>query len=167
MPTLSRRHLQAILGVLKGRVEPIGMDLISIVERALRPSPKKRAVRKAKKVTRADKRAAKAEETAFIRKYVGRRSYGRCELRDPDSGQHCAADASEMDHFFSRRHGQSVETCWALCRAHHHLKTNSVPDAAWWLRAFVGHCAEYGYRTAALQAENRLAFVRARKAGAA
>lgn len=96
--------------------------------------------------------------TSKLRAEICKRADGACE--------HCGrwvglyGEWGELDHFHSRRVEESLETCWLLCGTAyipdgcHFKKTNSKPDAAYWLCAFIRHCGRYGYSTE--RAEARL-----------
>lgn len=98
---------------------------------------------------------------ASIAEAVLARAAGRCE--------HCGVhfDNSleggvEFDHALSRREPDSIDTIWALRRACHREKTDSIPDAATWLRCFAQHAARNGYRVAFEKALRRLQWVQQR-----
>lgn len=134
---------------------------IAEVERALRPSQKKKLVRKANKAARETKAKTKREARADIREAVLKRADGRCEA--------CATgftplNSAELDHFFGKARSEAVETCWALCRQCHAEKTDNEPSAADWLQYFVSHCGQFGYVSAAMWAKRRAAFVSVRSA---
>lgn len=108
------------------------------------------------------------EEWAQIRAEVLKRAAGKCE--------HCDIGTpmfSEADHFLGgsgrRLSLQSVYTVWNLDPMCHWEKTNSRPNAAFWLKSFIAHCERYshasdrwapgnadGYRHAASIAQARL-----------
>jgi hypothetical protein len=91
--------------------------------------------------------AARQTATAALRAAVMFRADGRCELEA--ANQRCVNNATELDHWLSgtgrRQQKQSVETTWALCRAHHVRRTRNYPNAAFWNELFADHCARYGY----------------------
>lgn len=68
----------------------------------------------------------------------------------------------ELDHALSRREPDSIDTVWALRRACHRSKTDSIPDATTWLRAFAQHASRHGYRVSFEKALRRLQFVQQR-----
>lgn len=78
---------------------------------------------------------------------------------------------AQLDHFFPRREGQSVETCWILRASCHLSKTRNEPDAASWFRKFIIHARMHArtdptgnYERALRKAQDRLAFVETRSA---
>ena len=92
------------------------------------------------------------------------RAAGKCE--------HCGLyfdnsleGAVELDHALSRREPDSIDTIWALRRACHRSKTDSIPDAATWLRAFAQHCARNGYRVSFEKTLRKLEWVQAKAVG--
>lgn len=107
---------------------------------------------KAARVRKTAKRATKREARQDVRGEVMKRASGCCE--------HCGASETdfsplELDHFFGRARAESVETCWALCRACHRRKTDNTPSAASWLQAFVTHAGLRGFADARSMAIRR------------
>lgn len=122
-----------------------------------RKTPMRRKAATTKKSTTAHrkrKRAERAEhnaETAEIREAVFERAGGKCEC-----SVGCQDVPSEMDHAVPRRHGQSVEACWALSSEHHKMKTENKPDALTWAQRFHRHCLIHGYEGEATKAKIRI-----------
>jgi nucleoside 2-deoxyribosyltransferase len=146
---------EAALALLEERYcTPVGAAL----DAALKP---KRSTQASKPRREANAKARK-EEWAAIREAVLKRADGKCE--SPGCGFELGMlqqpHPLEVDHFFGgtgrRRALQSVETCWALCRRCHRLKTANEPSAAYWLEDFIPHCARYGYSTPKAMALGRL-----------
>jgi hypothetical protein len=163
MRALSPKVLKTIRSLLLETVRDqdgrLLVQSVEAIDRALsvrKGSTQRRAAKREKKKTKRD-------ETAAIREAVLERAGDQCEFIYP-SGDRCSHFAEEMDHFFSRRNGQSVSSCWGLCGAHHRLKTDNSPSAAYWLESFIDHCQVHPKNLwmERKKAENRLAFVRAR-----
>jgi 5-methylcytosine-specific restriction endonuclease McrA len=101
-------------------------------------------------------RASKSKrraKTSDVRDQVMARADGCCE--------NCEMEYTdlEMDHFFGgslRRVMERLETCWALCRRCHHLKTINAPGRAAWLKRFIEHAKLHGYSDEASLAEGKL-----------
>lgn len=163
--SLSAKHANVLLKLAKmGRdmrqFSHIGTEhaAVAALESALKPSEKKRAVRRSKRETTKANAATKQVQTSTIRAAVMRRDW-RCNL--------CLREnlPLEFDHFFGRgKEPQSVENCWALCFDCHDDKTNNRPNAKAWLERFVNHCLEHGYMAAATKAQVRLDALRTMEA---
>ncbi len=165
MPALSKRLLKDIRTALSEGGDyshTRRAHLVYLLDAATKPSPKKRLVRSAKIKDRNAKKSKHREETAAIRRAVFKRALDMCEAGKVGDVLPCMHGASELDHFWGRRHGQSVESTWALCKRDHHFKTANEPSAAAWLRAFIHHCQFYGYLSEASKAQARLQFVETR-----
>lgn len=145
---LSRKAAQEILRAAPNMAVGDLGRAYSELQRALAPKPKSSQVRKTER-----KRRAKREETRDIYEQVAERAGGRCEACRL---MFTLLNPGELDHFRSRRHGQSVESCWLIHGGCHRQKTNNVPSAEFWLRAFIAHCERHGYRAEASRAEARL-----------
>ena len=147
--SLSLKHARAISAYLKD--DPVVSSVIDAaadeLRRQLAPKPRSSAVKRT-----AAKKRSKRKETSSIYEEVAKRAGGLCEC--------CTSSLltfrPELDHFTSRRHGQSVETCWMLCSACHREKTDNSPSAAWWLERFISHCERNGYSAEAERARSRL-----------
>jgi 5-methylcytosine-specific restriction endonuclease McrA len=133
---------------------PAAKELKAALAHASRASATRRTLRKPKEAKRKAKREARGE----VRAAVMDRAHGRCECCGSGDG------LLELEHFFGRARAESLETCWALCRACHRSKTDNDPSAAWWLKRFARHCEHYRYSEAEARARKRLAFVEARGA---
>jgi 5-methylcytosine-specific restriction endonuclease McrA len=129
-------------------------ELDAAIAKASRASATRRTLRKPKEAKRKAKREARGEVGAAVMD----RAHGRCECCGSGDG------LLELEHFFGRARAESLETCWALCRACHRSKTDNDPSAAWWLKRFARHCEHYRYSEAEARARKRLAFVEARGA---
>ena len=71
----------------------------------------------------------------------------------------------EIDHALGRKN--APETCdflWALHGDCHFRKTNSQPNAAFWVRAFADHCVKFGYIEAEQMALKRLDWLHSKAA---
>jgi hypothetical protein len=91
---------------------------------------------------------------------VATRANGRCEC-----GCKQRVPPGELDHMFGRKVEETEFVCWMLHPACHFRKTNSKPTAAYWLLVFMKHCGRHvgdGYVKAALEAEKKLAWLRAK-----
>lgn len=86
------------------------------------------------------------EETTGIYDVVAARADGVCEC---EFG--CNDSAEQMDHFVTRRHGQSVEGCWMLSARHHLQKTENRPSRLEWAERFYRHCLIHGYEAKAAE----------------
>lgn len=116
------------------------MDVLAVLDRALAVSPKKVA---AKKATASKKRAKRTEhnaETADLWQRAWVRSGGVCECGcgAPLLRGHPAL-TPELDHFVSRRHGQSIASVWLIARRCHAAKTANEPDWLFWAWKFGEH----------------------------
>ena len=69
-------------------------------------------------------------------------------------------DEGHFDHFFSRRHGEDVETGWLLCWQCDDAKTHNRPSAAVWLGRFTLHASLHGYKEATERAQVKLAVLK-------
>lgn len=95
---------------------------------------------------RAAKKAKTKRKTASVKAQIMKRAKGECEYANVRPGKPCSGEL-QHDHFFGgkdRIPRESVETGWALCHWHHHLKTLNVPDKAHWDAAFYDHCGIKG-----------------------
>ena len=101
--------------------------------------------------------------TQKLRQLLAARARGVCEC---GCGR-ALGDWGEVDHFFGVAKADETEfLCWLLHRDCHRAKTDNRPSAAHWLTAFMKHCAKYvgdGYRSAAYDAQEKLAWLTARK----
>ena len=70
----------------------------------------------------------------------------------------------ELDHFFSRRVSEAVETCWYLHRICHVEKHASKPNAAAWVRMFLEFTQRHGYVEAEQMALKRLDWIHSKAA---
>jgi 5-methylcytosine-specific restriction endonuclease McrA len=99
-------------------------------------------------------RRSKADETHAIRLQAFSRSGGSCEC---GCGRTISFASGELDHFHGKgKVKQALSNVWALTRDCHVAKTNSKPDARWWLEAFIQHCGRHGYKAEAEKAKARL-----------
>lgn len=107
-------------------------------------STKKVATRRMKRlkkfVTALEKRTARQE----VRALVMTRADGRCEAC---AFAFTALNPAELEHFFGKARGESLEACWALCKRCHREKTDSVPSARQWATWFIEHQKQHGYDT--------------------
>jgi hypothetical protein len=103
-----------------------------------KPDPRVSAFQKRRKEEEAKARAAHNAETARIREACVARAGSDCECG-------CGRLWAEMDHFYGRSKGQSVETCWMLSRDCHRAKTENRPTRAIWDATFQAHCLKHGY----------------------
>jgi len=133
-------------------------ELRTAIAKAQRASTTKRKLRQPK----AERKAAKAEETSAIRDAVMARSRGRCEC---GCGQVLGQFGDgQLDHFWGRAKApQSTQNCWMLAETCHRLKTLNKPSAESWLRDFIRHCERHSLLAEVVKARARLAFVLARK----
>jgi hypothetical protein len=103
------------------------------------------------------------EETAEIYRAVEKRSAGVCEC---GCGQPFSPKGTpsgpEMDHFFNRRHGQSVQECWMIRTDHHDQKTRYRPSRLHWLHLFRAHCLKHGYAVEVARCDVAIRFYRAK-----
>ena len=142
--SLSRRDAEALVRLADANrwawARTGANEAIDRLRSALKPSPKRTASKKERRTEKAKKRAEKNAETAAIREAVFKRARGFCEV--PGCGNiFTTFDPGELDHFHGRiRVKQSVESCWAICRADHRAKTDSRPSRAFWLEKFIQHC---------------------------
>jgi 5-methylcytosine-specific restriction endonuclease McrA len=120
------------------------------------PSTKASRFRSQARATKAAKRETKNAETAALREEAFRRAEWRCECGCRFPVRENTPGAGELDHFFSRRHGQSLEVVWVLAQACHRAKTDNRPSRATWLRLFITHCKRHGYAAARGRAERDL-----------
>lgn len=132
-------------------------ELESSISKAERTSSRRVLARKPK----AEKKAAKRDETSAIREAVFARAttfagHARCEFCDMNH-------ATDLHHVFGRiRVRQSVENTMAVCRWCHRRVTDNQPSAAHWLERTIRHLERYGYVAEVAKASARLAFVEAR-----
>ena len=93
------------------------------------------------------------------------RARGKCECCGEPLGFGFAAPT--VDHFLGRAKAEETEfLCWVLRADHHRAKTDNSPSAAYWIDKFLKHCSKYvgdGYRSAAYDAQEKLAWLTARK----
>lgn len=136
-------------------------------QRGMRRGPQKRQPKKISFRHPDDEAVSRAE----VRAAIVVRSEGFCECGCgervcDDRKTPCYPEArGEMDHFWGRRKApETVETCWFLRPGCHLAKTRNQPDAATWLRRFMGHCQRYAFITQLRKAQARLKFVETRNA---
>lgn len=130
--------------------------LAEVVDRALKPGLKAKAFRSARAAEKKSRAQLKREETSNIYKLVAIRAHDNCEC---GCGRTLVL-GSELDHFFGRgKAKQSVANCWFLHPDCHREKTDNMPSAGFWLRAFIAHASRQGYLAERWKAESRLAFV--------
>lgn len=73
----------------------------------------------------------------------------------------------ELDHFAGRRNApETAQTCWLLRRDCHRRKTESKPNAAFWVRAFYAHCERYEFTEQMEACLKRMDWLHARAASA-
>lgn len=84
---------------------------------------------------------------------VAARAAGRCEC---GCGASLSRWGQEADHFFGRRHAESLETVWMLAPRCHFAKTRNHPSRGEWLLKFIAHCGRHGYAAAAAEAQRKL-----------
>ena len=98
-----------------------------------------------------------------VRQACVERSGGLCEACRAQPG-------AELDHFFSRRNSEEVETCWMLCAGPngcHRRKTDGVGGRIEWLTTFARHCCVHGYVEVVDRCLKEISWVWAKKRGAA
>lgn len=163
MKALSRRTLLETRDVLVA-AEDHGINiggLVEAIDAVLRPSPKKKAAKKANTWLKKAKRLTKNAETSEKYRQVEARADGRCECG-------CglvftSMHPPELDHFWGRGKGpQSASNTWMLTSLCHKAKTSNRPSAAYWLRLFIHHATKHNYVNEIARAGNRLNFVEAR-----
>jgi hypothetical protein len=165
--SLSRRTAQAVLAQLEGKVSqqlwPESRE-VKELRVALAPRPRRVAARKATKQKKASKAKAHREETSGIYHEVAQRAAGRCE--------HCGFPfgpgfAPQLDHFWMRRNGQSVEECWLLSSICHARKEKERLSGPFWLQLFRDHAHRHGYSAQVAKCDEALRLMEAKASLAA
>lgn len=133
------------------------MDVLGLLDAVLRRTPLKRSGSIKRKAAIKPKRrsAEHVAETSDIRSRVFHRAGYMCEAE-------CWRAATDLDHQWSRRNGQSVETTWALCHAHHMEKTRNHPSRLHWLILYRQHAERHHYTAEIARAQAAIEYLAAK-----
>lgn len=152
---ISWKTAQALLAAVD-RLDDIDQGLIvgqRLAQDALRQAMAPKRSVKAHRTTKAKKDKTKQEKTSAVRRAVWARADERCEAcGDPGSG----FNPLDLEHFFRRVNGESLEECWLTCRRCHKAKHAGRPSVSWWLGRFIQHCEDHGYSGTAERARAKL-----------
>jgi hypothetical protein len=97
---------------------------------------------------------------AKIRAACVERAQGLCEC---GCGKSVNTDRGELDHFFSRRNSESVETCWFIDAVCHKRRHEAVGGTLLWLGKVAMHCRTHGYLEALEKVHQKMAWVSTRE----
>ena len=79
---------------------------------------------------------------AEVRAAVLSRANGHCEC---PCGESLETFGGELDHAEGRKYPETVENCWMLTVDCHYQRTNGIPSAVFWLKAFQRHQRKHSY----------------------